>query len=58
MVDGTLIPLASKPGHLGEQFFNHKSNYSLSLMVSTCFMPLITGANILLAHNIAKPSDY
>ena len=35
MVDGTLIPLASKPGHFGEQFFDCKSNYSLSLMVST-----------------------
>src|SRR5258708_10551808 len=34
MVDGMLIPLASKPGHFGEQFFDHKSNYSLSLMVS------------------------
>ncbi len=33
MVDGTLIPLASKPGHFGEQFFDCKSNYSLSLMV-------------------------
>ncbi len=22
MVDGTLIPLASKPGHFGEQFFD------------------------------------
>ncbi len=34
MVDGTLIPLVSKPGHFGEQFFDHKSNYSLSLTVS------------------------
>ena len=58
MVDGTLIPLASKPGHLGEQFFNHKSNYSLSLTVSAHFMLLITGANILLAHNTAEPLDY
>ncbi len=33
MVDGTLIPLASKPGHFGEQFFDCKSNYSLSLTV-------------------------
>jgi hypothetical protein len=33
MVDGTLIPLASKPGHFGEQFFDRKSNYSLSLTV-------------------------
>src|SRR5260221_14075921 len=37
MVNGTLIPLTSKPGHFGEQFFNHKSNYSLSLMVSSIF---------------------
>ena len=34
MVDGMLIPLASKPGHFGKQFFDRKSNYSLSLMVS------------------------
>jgi hypothetical protein len=33
MVDGTLIPLATKPGHYGEQFFDRKSNYSLSLTV-------------------------
>jgi hypothetical protein len=33
MVDGTLIPLASKPGHYSEQFFDRKSNYSLSLTV-------------------------
>ena len=58
MVDGTLIPLASKPGHFGEQFLDCKSNYSLGLTVSTHFMLLITGANILLAHNTAKPSDY
>ena len=37
MVNGTLIPLVSKPGHFGEQFFDHKSNYSLSLMVSSIF---------------------
>ncbi len=34
MVDGMLIPLASKPGHFSKQFFDCKSNYSLSLMVS------------------------
>src|SRR5258708_6394483 len=34
MVDGMLIPLVSKPGHFGKQFFDHKSNYSLSLTVS------------------------
>jgi len=34
MVDGMLIPLASKLGHFGKQFFDHKSNYSLSLTVS------------------------
>src|SRR5258708_15197968 len=37
MVDRTLIPLHSKPRHYGEQFFDCKSNYSLSLMV--CFSP-------------------
>ena len=40
MVDGTLIPLFAKPGHYGEQFFDHKSNYSLSLTVcSPTFCP-------------------
>ena len=33
MVDGTLIPLSSKPGHYGEQFFDRKQNYLLSLTV-------------------------
>ena len=33
MVDRTLIPLHCKPGHHGEQFFDRKSNYSLSLTV-------------------------
>ncbi|KAF9506692.1 hypothetical protein BS47DRAFT_1374065 [Hydnum rufescens UP504] len=35
MVDRTLIPLHCKPGHHGEQFFDHKCNYSLSLMLVT-----------------------
>ena len=38
MVDGMLIPLFSKPGHFGEQFFDHKSNYSLSLTVWVSFI--------------------
>jgi hypothetical protein len=33
MVDGTLILLHCKPGHHGEQFYDRKSNYSLSLTV-------------------------
>jgi hypothetical protein len=33
MVDGTLIPLHCKPGHHGEQFFDCKCNYLLSLTV-------------------------
>ncbi|KAF9503183.1 hypothetical protein BS47DRAFT_1369732 [Hydnum rufescens UP504] len=44
MVDGTLIPLHCKPGHHGKQFYDHKSNYSLSLtapwgvyMIPWCF---------------------
>ena len=58
MVDGTLIPLASKPGHFGEQFFDCKSNYSLSLMV--CLIPhvWISCPNIPLACNIIKPLNY
>ena len=54
MVDGMLIPLFSKPGHFGEQFFDHKSNYSLSLtvQVSSISWGLIT--NFFAACNIAK----
>ena len=56
MVDRMLIPLTSKPGHFGEQFFDHKSNYSLSLTVCAIFFMWITSTNILLASNITKPS--
>jgi hypothetical protein len=34
MVDGTLVPLAEKPGHHGEAYFDRKSNYSLNVQVS------------------------
>lgn len=34
MVDGTLVPLAWKPGYFGEAFFDRKSNYSLNVQVS------------------------
>ena len=58
MVNGTLIPLTSKPGHFGEQFFDHKSNYSQSLMVSsihhTWFIQLISPP----AHYSAESSHY
>lgn len=33
MVDGTLVPLFTKPGHYGAQFFDRKSNYSLNVQV-------------------------
>lgn len=33
MVDGTLIPLHTKPGHYGNQFFDRKSQYSLNVQV-------------------------
>ncbi|KAI5833013.1 hypothetical protein K523DRAFT_370230 [Schizophyllum commune Tattone D] len=33
MVDGTLVPLAEKPGHHGEAYFDRKSNYSLNIQV-------------------------
>ena len=54
MVDRTLIPLFSKLGHFGEQFFDCKSNYSLSLtvQVSSISWGLIT--NFFAACNIAK----
>jgi len=34
-VDGTLVPLADKPGHHGEAYFDRKHNYSLNVQV--CF---------------------
>jgi hypothetical protein len=34
MVDGTLVPLAEKPGHHGEAYFDRKSNHSLNVQVS------------------------
>ncbi|KAF9509576.1 hypothetical protein BS47DRAFT_1377573 [Hydnum rufescens UP504] len=33
MVDGTLVPLADKPGFHGEAYFDRKSNYSLNVQV-------------------------
>jgi hypothetical protein len=33
-VDGTLVPLADKPGYHGEAYFDRKSNYSLNVQVS------------------------
>ncbi|KAF9502719.1 hypothetical protein BS47DRAFT_1370068, partial [Hydnum rufescens UP504] len=33
MVDGTLVPLADKPGFHGEAYFDHKSNYSLNVQI-------------------------
>jgi hypothetical protein len=32
-VDGTLIPLADKPGFHGEAYFDQKSNYSFNVQV-------------------------
>src|SRR5260221_6233842 len=64
MVDGTLIPLVSKPGHFGEQFFDCKSNYSLSLMVSSIFthgslnllvLQLITLPNLCIIDYVLHP---
>jgi hypothetical protein len=58
MVDGTLIPLFSKPGHYGEQFFDRKCNYSLSLTVC---IPLLVILNpipqFLTACYAAEPPD-
>lgn len=33
MVDGTLVPLWSRPGFFGNTFFDRKSNYSLNVQV-------------------------
>ena len=33
MIDGTLVPLNSKPHYFGERFFNQKSNYSVNMQV-------------------------
>ncbi|KAF8572921.1 hypothetical protein K439DRAFT_1377001, partial [Ramaria rubella] len=34
-VDGTLVPLADKPGYHGEGYFDRKSNYSLNVQLIT-----------------------
>jgi hypothetical protein len=39
MVDGTLVPLADKPGYFGESFFDRKSNYSINLTVNPILPP-------------------
>jgi len=36
-VDGTLVPLADKPGHHGEAYFDRKHNYSLNVQVRFFF---------------------
>jgi hypothetical protein len=56
MVDGTLIPLFSKPGHYGEQFFDRKSNYSLSLTVSFLLL-LILLLILLTAYHTPQPPN-
>jgi len=33
MIDGTLVPLYSKPHYFGERFFDRKSNYSVNVQV-------------------------
>lgn len=33
MVDGSLVPLYSRPGHFGNSFYDRKSNYSLNVQV-------------------------
>jgi hypothetical protein len=33
MVDGTLVPLAWRPGFFGNVFFDHKCNYSMNVQV-------------------------
>jgi len=33
MIDGTLIPLYTKPSYYGESFFDRKSNYSLNIQI-------------------------
>ncbi len=57
MVDGTLIPLASKPGHFGEQFFNHKSNYSIFMHRSPelILLQLITLPNLHIIDYVLGP---
>jgi hypothetical protein len=35
MADGTLVPLADKPGHHGEAYYDRKGHYSLNVLVGT-----------------------
>jgi hypothetical protein len=36
MVDGTLVPLYSRPGFFGNAWFDQKSNYSMNVQVQCC----------------------
>lgn len=58
-VDGTLVPLAEKPGYHGEAYFDRKSNYSLNVQVSDYAKKVILCANRLVtgptAYHPPKP---
>lgn len=38
MIDGTLVPLYSKPHYFGERFFDCKSNYSVNVQVRIIYI--------------------
>ncbi|RPA93103.1 hypothetical protein L873DRAFT_1707018 [Choiromyces venosus 120613-1] len=54
MIDGTLVLLYSKLHYFGEQFFNHKNNYSVNVQVcikyvfDICYSYLMQEANRIL----------
>lgn len=58
LVDGTLVPLAEKPGHHGEAYFDRKSNYSLNVQVSFLLFSIEFIRHILPAHYTAQLTHY
>ncbi|KIJ31237.1 hypothetical protein M422DRAFT_186223 [Sphaerobolus stellatus SS14] len=57
-VDGTLVPLAEKPGFHGEAYFDQKSNYSLNIQVCPCFYFIDASDIYYSVDHITQPAHY
>lgn len=54
MVDGTLVPLYSRPHHFGTTWFDRKSNYSMNVQVR--YFPLLSQCNSNSSQLITLPN--
>ena len=52
MIDGTLVPLCTKPHYFGERFFDRKSNYSVNVQVSNKYLYLYLTSILMLKIKI------